>query len=395
VVSTAKAPSSFLTLEKLSMKKTLIALAVLAASGASFAQSSVSLTGSIGTTLQASVTEGATNNARQGLSRSTGAIQLSGTEDLGGGMKASFRIEELVGGYQTNANRVTTGTGVNTGNFGSRQAFLALSGGFGTFKAGRDLDGNSQAISVGNISGANATAGLDDNKLNAVYWGNARTNSVSYTTPSFNGFTASYGITPAEYNTLGTAAGATTVAAGNVLCSVSVNSTAVAAGTACGNTILAATNPVAASTKQDNATALALAYSNGPLNVLYVNTNAQTSANIKASVIAANYDFGVARVGGLLQTVSADGKEDRTASVLSLNVPVGAVALQAAYGSSKAASAFSAAFSKEVTHSMIGAQYNLSKRTSAYVIMNTKKVDGATLNDGDYKETGIGMKHAF
>jgi predicted porin len=353
----------------------------------------VTLSGSIGTTYQTSVTEGATANSRAGLARSTGAVQLTGTEDLGGGLKAGFRFEERLGTWETVNARATTGTGLNTGNFGSRQSFLTLSGAFGMIKAGRDLDANAQMIGYGNVSGANATAGLDSSKLNAVYYGDVRANSISYTTPTISGFTAFAGLTAADYDALGTAAGATTTAAGNVLCSVP---TGTAANTACVNTILAATNPVAASKKQDNPTAFGVTYNQGPLNVGVVRSNYEGSLNIQATTIAANYDFGVAKVGALTQTMSADGKTDRKATIVSVNVPVGAFALQVATGKSSAeANAFSSAFAKEVKHTMVGVQYNLSKRTSAYAIVNNKKVDGAALNDGDYKETGFGIKHAF
>jgi len=376
------------------MKKSLIALAALAAVGVASAQSCVTLSGTIGTTLQTSVTEGATAAKRTGLARSTGAIQMTGTEDLGGGLRAGFRFEELIGGYQTTAARVTTGTGINTGNFGSRQAFLTLSGGFGSIKLGRDLDGNSQMIGVGNVSGANATVGFDGSSDNSVFYGNIRSNSVSYTTPAFNGITASFGITPADYDKLRTGAtsSATAVAAGNVICA---NAPAAAAGT-CTNALATATRPYSSSAKQDNPSAIGLSYNQGPLNVGFVQTRFEGSLNTKATVIAANYDFGVVRVGALTQTVEADGKADRKSSLISANVPMGAISLQAAYGKANAESnAFSSSFVDEVKHTMLGAQYNFSKRTAAYVIFNTKKVAGSTLSDHDYKETGVGIRHAF
>ena len=50
---------------------------------------------------------------------------------------------------------------------------------------------------------------------------------------------------------------------------------------------------------------------------------------------------------------------------------------------------------KDVKHTLVGAQYNLSKRTSFYVISSDKKVDNAIANDGDHKEMGFGVRHAF
>jgi predicted porin len=377
------------------MKKSLIALAALAAVTAASAQSSVAITGSIGLTLS-NVTEGLSTSARTNLSRSTGAIQVTGTEDLGGGMTAGFRLEEGVFGGATASGRVTTGTGWNTGNFGSRQSFLTLSSkDMGTIKLGRDLDANSQMIGVGNVSGANAWVGLDDNTNNAVFHGNHRANSASYTAPTMAGFTVGFGITPADYASLGTKISTTTTAAatGNVLCANDTASTAQAAGT-CNATIIAATNPTATSYRQDNASALAITYANGPLNAGFVRTNYQTASNVIGTTFAANYNFGVVRVGGLYQTVEAVAKITRKASIVSANAPIGAWALQVAYGSSDGG-ATAGGGTKEVKHTLVGAQYNLSKRTSFYAISSDKKVDGATANDGDHKEIGFGIKHAF
>jgi len=377
------------------MKKSLIALAALAAVTAASAQSSVAITGSIGLTL-GNVTEGLSTAARTGLQRSTGAMQISGTEDLGGGMTAGFRFEELIQGGQTTAGRVTTGTGLTVGNFGSRQSFVTLgSKDMGTIKLGRDLDANSQLIGMGNVSGANAWVGLDGSSDNSVFYGNARAMSASYTAPTIAGFTVGFGITPADYATLGTKAGTKTssAAAGNLLCVNDVASTAASAGT-CTATVIAATNPLATSYRQDNASAFGVTYANGPVNAGIVRTNYQTSSNIIGTTLAANYDMGFVKVGGLYQTVEAVGYTTRKATIVSANAPIGAWALQLAYGSSDGLST-NVVSAKEVKHTLIGAQYNLSKRTSFYVISSDKKVDGTTASDFDSKEMGFGIKHAF
>jgi predicted porin len=337
----------------------------------------------------ANVTEGLSTSSRQNLSRSTGAIQVSGTEDLGGGLKAGFRIEELIQGGQTSANRAVLGTGLTVGNLGSRQSFLTVGGGFGTVKVGRDLDANAQMIGVGNVSGANAWVGLDGSTDNSVYYGNIRSNSVSYSTPTIAGFTASFGISPADYSTLGTRA-TTTAPAANGFCAQ--NTTTTTAG-ACDGIVVLQTNPLATSVKQDNPSALAVTYSNGPLNAGLVRTAYEGSSNTVATTLAGNYDFGFVKVGALRQTLAADAKETRTATVISANAPIGAFALQAAYGKSDASAAVTA--TKSVKHTLLGVQYNLSKRTSAYFVSSNKKVDGATASDFDHKETGFGIKHAF
>ncbi len=339
------------------------------------------------------VTEGLSTSARTNLSRSTGAIQVSGTEDLGGGMTASFRVEELIAGGQTTAGRAATGAGTTVGNFGSRQSFLTLgSKTMGTIKLGRDLDANAQMIGMGNVSGANAWVGLDGSNDNAVFFGNVRTMAASYTAPTMAGFTVGFGVTPSDYSSLGIRAG-TTAPTANAFCDTGASTWS--AGTSCpGAVITAQTNPTASSFRQDNASALAITYANGPLNAGLVRTNGQGSANTTYMTYAANYDMGFAKVGGLYQSVEGVAKITRKASLVSINAPVGAWALQAAYGSSDGGST-ATAFTKEVKHALIGAQYSLSKRTSFYVISSDKKVDGATASDFDHKEMGFGIKHAF
>src|SRR5687768_6298149 len=94
------------------MKKSLIALAVMAAAGAASAQSSVTLFGIVDATLawgrgtvadRFQLTNSGYNSSRLGF---------RGTEDLGGGMSASFWLEAGVNndngtGAATNANNQT------------------------------------------------------------------------------------------------------------------------------------------------------------------------------------------------------------------------------------------------------------------------------------------------
>lgn len=73
------------------MKKTLIALAAVAATGASFAQ--VTMAGSVGVSWQQSPVVAAANNGQhiQGLAIQDGEIYVTATEDMGGGWGATAR----------------------------------------------------------------------------------------------------------------------------------------------------------------------------------------------------------------------------------------------------------------------------------------------------------------
>jgi predicted porin len=115
------------------MKKSLVALAVLAASGAAMAQ--VSITGNLTAGFRSSdkpigslgdrAVPSTVDQSSSGLGVDTAEIVFTATEDLGGGMKASAKL-----GLVDAARGLNRGNGVNTG-FGPGDTELSLSGGFG------------------------------------------------------------------------------------------------------------------------------------------------------------------------------------------------------------------------------------------------------------------------
>jgi predicted porin len=165
------------------MKMKLMALAVTAACASSaYAQSSVSLYGVIDEGLNY------TNNV--GGSRvyemQSGYVQgsrwgLQGSEDLGGGAKALFQLEN---GFDVNSGRLGQG-----GRMFGRQAFVGLSGEhYGTLTLGRQYD--SMVDYVGPLTSNGNWAGYlfshpydNDNTDNSFRFNNA----VKYTSPNFAG----------------------------------------------------------------------------------------------------------------------------------------------------------------------------------------------------------------
>jgi predicted porin len=143
------------------MKKSLIALAVLAASGAASAQSSVTLFGIVDALYQNLRSDGTALAGSNKLSRihnsgyNSSRLGFRGTEDLGDGMSASFWLEAGVnndngtGQATSETNRVigafAPATGANapvrSGTQGltfNRRSTVSLAGGWGELRIGRD-----------------------------------------------------------------------------------------------------------------------------------------------------------------------------------------------------------------------------------------------------------------
>ncbi|MFM0014729.1 porin [Paraburkholderia sediminicola] len=166
------------------MKKSLLALAALGAfAGVAHAQSSVTLYGIID--------EGFNINTNSGgkhlYNLSSGVMQgsrfgLRGTEDLGGGLKAIFVLEN---GFDVNNGKLGQG-----GLMFGRQAYVGLSSQFGTVTLGRQYD--SVVDYVGPLEAGDQWGGYiaahpgDIDNFNNAYRTN---NTVKYTSANYGGLT--------------------------------------------------------------------------------------------------------------------------------------------------------------------------------------------------------------
>ena len=113
------------------MKKTLIALAVLAASGASFAQ--VTLSGNVGFGFEKSASQTNSNgNSGSGMTTVDGTINFTAKEDLGGGMSIIASTEVQLRGRSDAA----AGGTLNGNAFRPRNATLAMITPVGVFSMG-------------------------------------------------------------------------------------------------------------------------------------------------------------------------------------------------------------------------------------------------------------------
>jgi predicted porin len=121
------------------MKKSLIALAALAAAGAASAQSSVTLFGIVDAAVSRySVSGGSHVNALSNSGYNSSRLGFRGTEDLGGGLSASFWLEGALqndSGYGSGQN--TSGS-TSTGFDFRRRSTVSLAGGWGELRLGRD-----------------------------------------------------------------------------------------------------------------------------------------------------------------------------------------------------------------------------------------------------------------
>lgn len=165
------------------MKKTILAASMAALSFPVFAQNSVTLYGVIDEGIDY------TNNAGTGhaVEMTSGYVQgsrwgLKGTEDLGGGLKAVYQLEN---GFNLSNGRLGQG-GLEFG----RQAYVGLSDDkFGTVTLGRQYDSLvdylAQTTANGNWAGYLFAHPYDNDNTDNTFRVN---NTVKYTSPTLAGF---------------------------------------------------------------------------------------------------------------------------------------------------------------------------------------------------------------
>ncbi|HZZ11951.1 MAG TPA: porin [Paraburkholderia sp.] len=164
-----------------------LSLALLSVTGVAHAQSSVTLYGLIDESVQyAHNTVDANGHNTNQVGLVGGNLQgnrfgLKGTEDLGGGLKAIFQLEN---GFDINTGKLGQG-----GKMFGRQAYVGLTGDqWGTFTLGRQYDplvDLVQPLTGDNYFGSTfATPGDVDNNDNTSRTNNA----LKYTSPVWGGF---------------------------------------------------------------------------------------------------------------------------------------------------------------------------------------------------------------
>jgi predicted porin len=389
------------TLENLEMKKTLVAIAALAATGA-FAQSSVTISGNFdaGYSDTKSQTAGATKTEIAANGSSTSHVKFAGTEDLGGGLKAGFVGVQLISPVSGQTGNAADGSSVAKGGFSSSNWFndeiwVGLeSAKMGALKLGAPNAGLYETVSGKSspfgtaLGGGYSSSGItrlgkaDSTPLFGLnqYVGGGSANgrvvraekSVRYDTPTFAGFNANYVFAPKADNN--TTAGATTNA--NGFSNLTLNYT---------NGPLVA----AYSTATIEAGKYQAAGANG--------TSAlDANAKVKHNAFAANYTMGAATVYAGMTTSKTEG-EGSAFDVKSSNVaikyavtPMIDVLANTVKVTDKAASS-----PKDQSLNAVSAIYKFSKRTSAYATYQKGDTDKSSATAGEYKQTIVGLRHQF
>lgn len=353
------------------MKKTVLALAAIAASSAAFAQSSVTLYGVVDASVESvkgdhSVTRVSSDNL------ASSRIAFKGVEDLGGGLKATFLLDASL--------KTDTGAADSSRFFG-RTSYVGLTGGFGEIRLGRQdsLIGGQTAAAIG-------TQGYDEAVIAQTLGGVAYRridNAVTYFAPTFvPGLTLA-----AQFST-----------------AVGVN--AANAETTYGN-------------NADRAYGFLANYANGPISagLSYITVNTDAAGDIENTgwFVYGGYDFGAAKLTAYFNQDDQDGaKDDRRTFGLRVAVPVAqAVTLTGGYarvqGANASSTTFNAKGTQDDTASILTfkAQYDLSKRTALYALYsqvyndnNTAlKVGGSngvtTGLDKSSRGLAVGVRHSF
>ena len=168
------------------MKKSLIALAVLGASGAAMAQSSVTLYGVADAGLAKLEGVSSQMSSAGRMNNGNSRLGVRGVEDMGGGLKAGFNFE-------SGLSLEDGATATSGGGFWGRAANLWLGGNWGTFKMGRTLNPSFYGLATWELTGA-ANYSVVANTYSVAGSGARNSSQFSYKTPDgLGGFSAELG----------------------------------------------------------------------------------------------------------------------------------------------------------------------------------------------------------
>ena len=351
------------------MKKSLIALAVLAASGTAFAATSnVEVGGQIRISADKS-----NNGGKLTLADKASRLNISGTEDIGGGLKAFYHAEWNIDAADGNegavtstststttpsigtATTTTTTTSTTDSPFTTRQTYVGVQGGFGKVLMGKAY---APYKLIGSASVFEDTAADSQGDIVGTGHDSAYSQALAYISPDFA-------------NT-------------HIAVAVTNNGTASVAAT-------------------DSVSAI-VAYANGPLKVSYGyesqgdktlgGATTTTDTGSVAQKLNLGYKMGDIGMGYTYEKINngtAHASADRKAQIASLTYGMGPVTLAAQYGKLDV----DATTNGDITRTTVGAFYALSKRTNMAVAYNNNKATAASDVKTTTNTTTVQLNHSF
>ena len=344
------------------MKKTLVAIAALAATGA-FAQSSVTLSGNLDFAYGSAKTGAASAEntiSTRDITASTSVIKISAVEDLGGGTKATVQYGIDPRKLARDQSMDATPDAQKKGQFASDETFVGLAGAMGNVRLGSPNSIGLGAFGAGNPLGTGVGSGYAANHLGSTS-AIRHARSVRYDSPAFSGLTVS------------------------VLKAQGADAAVMQPSIAAPNEVVKAAADV---------TEMGVAYSNGPLNINLANVKnaSYTTAKARAATtLGANYNLGMTTVyagmttGKLLTDATAVAKQK--GSSIGVKHTMGKIDLLANMSQRKDTNQTS---TQKTTG--LRADYNFSKTTATYLGYESSK--GITAAN-DFKVVSIGLKKSF
>lgn len=337
------------------MKKSLVALAVLAASGAAMAQSSVTLYGILDIWAGSVKTESAAAGSLTQTKMESGGVNgsrwgMKGSEDLGGGLKANFDLQAGI--------RLDDGSGTSTSATAfSRQSWVGFSGGFGAVRLGRtttpfdDVNGSSNAVFDSALAPANSV-------FKSTGYSARQSNMIYYQAPTMGGLSGAISYALGEDKTATTGATSTT--------------------------------------------SMDLTYAAGPVALQFAyqmqdGVDTATVADAKFTRLGGSYDLGVAKVKatyGKVNNVGTAVGYDATDYQIGVDFPVSpALTLSASYA--KSDDSKSAGFESSRKGYGIAGAYTMSKRTFLYGGLESDTATVAAASDSKKTVFAVGVQHRF
>lgn len=381
------------------MKKHLIAAAVAAAVAAPAMAQNVSVYGLFDAGYaQSTITHGDAQTKQKaigGLHSANGTGNLSGSrlgfrgsEDLGGGLKANFVYE--LGINYSQGIAATTSPAANAANIGLngagmgnvRQGFVELAGGFGGVRVGTQntlMKDSTEAIDP--LGGVTLTGAASLYQAGV----NGRRDAITYATPNMNGFTVRAQVYIGE-NTTGGTAGVAETNKGNALTANYVGGPL---------RVEAIAERIKSQTYAANGNRL-LSTQTAPV-ALFTTAVATTIDKADYNAVGASYNFGAATVHALTTRLKLKDDVDSAkldSTLVGVTVPVsGAFSVRGSISSGKIET--DGAKTYELDGYQLVGQYDLSKRTHAYVAYGQTKYDSVDGDDAKVKQVGVGVRHSF